>query len=154
MNMGNFVLWLHFLLFPFSVFFILYPFSTVGTPRMTMKCNIFLVCLWSLNIKLWVGFLKLENFCLFCRWKDYPTNKPFGLISVLVLYVYHSVGSSKPHVFFSMTRNNLNSRTAFSFFFRCLYFKPFCFSLHSLHLEQVYISLLRVRCCIFHYETK
>lgn len=137
----------------FQFFLTLYLFTNIRTPHMTLKCNIFLFCLWSLNIKFWVRFFKLESFCSFCKWKDYPTNNPFDLISVLVLYVYHSGGSPKPCVVFSRMRKKLNPRTVFSFFFPCLYYKPICFSLHSLFLEQVVsISLLRMRYCIFHSE--
>lgn len=117
---------------------------------MTQKCNVFLFCLWSLNIMFWIGFIILKSFCLFCRWKDNPTKKPFGLVSVLVLYAYYSVGSPKPLVFFSMIRNILNSGSVFGFFFWCLDFKPFCFSLGSLLLEQVvYTSQSEIFCISF-----
>lgn len=131
----------------FLYLYVFYPFATVRTLHMTLTCSIFLVCLWFLNINFWAACLRLEFFSLFCRWKGESTNK----FLFIVLYIYYWVGSPKPSVFFSM--NSLNSRTAFTFFFQWLCFKPFSFSLHNLLLLQiVYVSLHRERYCVFHNE--
>lgn len=148
------VLWLFssnsfYRLYTYIHIYVFYPFATVRTLHMTLKCNILLVCLWSLNINFWVAFLKLQFFSLFSRWKDYPTNK----FLFIILYIYYWVDSQKPCVLFSMI--SLNSRTSFTFFFQWLCFKPLSFNLHNLLVLQiVYTSLLRERYCMFQNETK
>lgn len=96
------------------------------------------------------AFLKLEFFCLFSRWKDYPTNK----FLFIVLYIYYWVGSPNPCVLF------LHDPFKFLDFFYFLLpvavlnnFLSIC-TILLLLLQVVYISLLRKKYCMFHNETK